>query len=346
MKDTLLLRILKQALPYLRIHKGQVMVIKLGGELAANADALRSLAEDVSLLVHVGIRIVVVHGGGPQATEMSRRLGLVPTMVEGRRVTDEQTLDVAKMVFRGKINSEILSAFTMQGVRAVGLSGIDAGIVSARRRDPTEMLDEATGQRRLIDFGFVGDVVSVDGRLLQLLMENGYVPVLASLAADEAGTILNINADTVASVIARQLQAGKLISLTSVPGVLRDKDDPTTLVPVLTVEQARALLSGGTVSGGMKPKIKAVVDAVEGGVKRGHILSGIEAGSVLLELFTRAGCGTLIVGEQEAREAAADLAAEKAAALSVEQAKRLQGAQPAVGRDSALFDLSGPEPRA
>jgi acetylglutamate kinase len=334
MKEALLLRILKQALPYLRQHKRQVMVVKLGGELAANEDALRSLAEDISLLVHVGIRIVVVHGGGPQATEMSRRLGIEPQMVEGRRVTDEQTLDVAKMVFAGKINTDILSALRSQGVRAVGLSGVDADIVSAQRRKPTEMRDEATGETRLVDFGYVGDVHDVDSSLLSLLMENGYVPVLASLGADESGSILNINADTVSSVLAQDLHATKLISLTSVPGVLRDKDDPGSLIPMLTTRQARELLASGAVHGGMKPKIAAVCDAVEHGVRRGHILSGLEAGSILLELFTREGCGTLIAGEGEAAEAAADAAAAAKAEQSAAQSDRMPGATRTVGRDA------------
>lgn len=332
MKDALLLKIIKQALPYLRQHKRQVMVVKLGGELAAHPDALRSLAEDISLLVHVGVRTVVVHGGGPQATEVSRRMGLTPTMVEGRRVTDADTLDVAKMVFAGKINTDILSALRRQGVRAVGLSGVDADIVSARRRQPTEMKDEATGETRVVDFGFVGDVVEVDGSLLLLLMENGYVPVLASLGSDAEGTILNINADTVASVIAQDLHAGKLISLTSVPGVLRDKDDSASLVPLLTTGQARAMLDGDELQGGMRPKVRAVVEAVEGGVRRGHILSGLAHGSILLELFTREGCGTLIVGEHEGAEAAADAAAAEASSAIAQGADRLPGARRASGR--------------
>lgn len=331
----MLLRILKQALPYLRQYRKQVMVVKLGGEIAANADALRSLAEDVSLLVHVGIRVVVVHGGGPQATEVSRRLGLTPQMVEGRRVTDEQTLDVAKMVFAGKINTDILSALRVQGVNAVGLSGVDAGIVSAVRRKPTPMKDEATGEVRLVDFGFVGDVQAVDASLLSLLMEHGYVPVLASLGADEHGAILNINADTVSSVLAANLHASKLISLTAVPGVLRDKDDPSSLVPMLTVREARALLDSGAVSGGMKPKIKALCDAVERGVRRGHILSGVQSGSILLELFTREGCGTLIAGEDEAAEAAADADAARRAEASAAQSERLPKPSLAVGRPGA-----------
>jgi len=332
MKDALLLKILKQALPYLRQHKGQVMVVKLGGEIAANPDALRSLAEDVSLLVHVGIRIVVVHGGGPQATEMSKRLGIEPLMVEGRRVTDEQTLDVAKMVFAGKINTDILSALRTQGVRAVGLSGVDAFLVNAVRRKPTQMRDEATGETRLVDFGYVGDVESVDSSLLSLLMEHGYVPVLASLGADESGAILNINADTVSAVLARDLHAGKLISLTAVPGVLRDRNDPNTLVPILTTDQARELLRSGIIAGGMKPKLTAIVDAVEHGVKRGHILSGLQHGSILLELFTREGCGTLIAGESEASEVAADASSAAKSDAIGNQSGRLPGAQRTLGR--------------
>ena len=292
MKDVLLL---KQALPYFRRHKGQTFVIKLGGEIAARPEALESLAEDLSLLMHVGIRFVLVHGGGPQASELSRRLGHETTMVEGRRVTDADTLDVAKMVFAGKINVDILSALRVQGVRAVGLSGVDADILRAVKRQPTEVKDEATGETRVVDYGFVGDVTHVDSSVLSMLMEQGYVPVLSSLCSDDTGGILNINADTVASVIARDLKAAKLISLTTVPGVLRDLDDPDSLVPVLTADEVEQAFADGILSAGMKPKVTALVDAVNDGVERGHILSGIEPSALLLELFTKVGAGTLIV---------------------------------------------------
>jgi acetylglutamate kinase len=292
MKDILLL---KQALPYLRRHKGKTFIVKLGGELAASPDALTSLAEDLSLLSHVGIRIVIVHGGGPQASDLSRRLGMEPTMVDGRRVTDADTLDIAKMVFAGKINVDILSALRVQGVRAVGLSGVDADILRAERRLPTEVRDEVTGETRMVDYGYVGDVTEVDSSVLRLLVDNGYVPVLSSLCSDESGNILNINADTVASVLARDLEAAKLISMTSVPGILRSKEDPDSLIPVLTVAGAAEALSNGVITAGMKPKVKSLVDAVQGGVSRGHILSGLDSGALLLELFTREGSGTLIV---------------------------------------------------
>ncbi len=291
MKDVLLL---KQALPYIRRHRRRTIVVKLGGEIAANPTALHSLAQDVSLLVHVNIRIVMVHGGGPQASDLSKRLGLTPRIIEGRRVTDEQTLDVAKMVFGGLINTDILSALRSEGLRAVGLSGIDADILHAVRRPPTQMKDPATGGMQLVDFGHVGDVTGCDTALLSLLVEHGYVPVISSLASDAEGKILNINADTVASVIAQDLRAAKLISLTAVPGLMQDPKDPTSIVSRLTVNEARRALASGSVEGGMVPKLRSLIDAVEGGVEGGHILSGFDESAMLLELFTDRGVGTLI----------------------------------------------------
>lgn len=291
MKDV---RLLKEALPYLRRHRRQTMVIKLGGEIAASHEALDSLAQDVSLLTHVNIRIVIVHGGGPQATEMSRKLGLEPKLVQGRRVTDEDTLAVAKMVFAGQINVDILSALRRHGVRAVGLSGVDGDILHATKRPPTEMKDDATGETTLVDFGHVGDVTDVDTHLLSLLVEDGYVPVISSLAGDESGSPLNVNADTVASVLARDLGASKLITLTGVPGLLRDKDDPESLVSRLTIDEARELMASGVVAGGMVPKLTTMIEALEGGVGAAVILSGIEESALLLELFTVRGVGTLI----------------------------------------------------
>lgn len=287
-------RLLKEALPFLRRHRRRTMVIKLGGGIAANPEVLDSLAQDVSLLTHVNIRIVLVHGGGPQATHLSRKLGLEPRLVQGRRVTDEDTLDVAKMVFAGRINVDILSALRRHGSRAVGLSGVDGDILHARRRPPTEMTDDATGAKELVDFGHVGDVTHVDTELLSLLVDNGYVPVISSLAGDAQGNILNVNADTVASVIARGLGASKLITLTSVPGILRDETDPESLISKLGVEEAEALVASGAVAGGMVPKITTLIEALRGGVAEAVILSGVEESALLLELFTVRGVGTLI----------------------------------------------------
>lgn len=308
--------LLKQALPYLRRHKGRTFVIKLGGELAGNPERLRSLAADLSLLVHVGIQVTLVHGGGPQATEVSKRLGLEPRLVDGRRVTDEATLDVAKMVFAGRINVDILSALRSQGVRAVGLSGVDGDLLHVRRRLPVTTRDEQ-GRSVVVDYGLVGDVAGVDTALLKLLMGNGYVPVISSLGGDADGNILNINADTVAATLARELNAAKLLLLTGAPGLLADIDDPDSLIPALTASEARAWLDHPAVKGGMRPKLMALVFAVEGGVERAHILSGLRESALLLELFTRDGCGTLVradrplavpgeSGEQELEDAEAE----------------------------------------
>ena len=287
-------RLLKEALPYLRRHRRQTMVIKLGGEIAANPAALDSLAQDISLLTHVNIRLVVVHGGGPQATMLSKRLGLEPKLVQGRRVTDEETLAVAKMVFAGQINVDILSALRHHGVRAVGLSGVDGDMLHARRRPLTEMHDAATGETTMVDFGHVGDVEAVDVGLPTLLVENGYVPVISSLAGDPDGSPLNVNADTVASVLACGMEASKLITLTGVPGLLRDPADRTSVISRLTIEEARALMASGVVAGGMVPKLTTMIHALEQGVGQAVILSGVEESALLLELFTVAGAGTLI----------------------------------------------------
>jgi acetylglutamate kinase len=245
----------------------------------------------------VNVRIVLVHGGGPQATNLSKRLGLEPKLVEGRRVTDEETLAVAKMVFAGQINVDILSALRSQGVRAVGLSGVDGDILEARRRPPTEMRDAVSGRTTLVDFGHVGDVTEVDTHLLRLLVENGYVPVVASLASDDDGNILNINADTVASVLAQDLAAAKLIYLTNVPGILADPKDPGSLITRLTAADAEKAIADGLVTGGMVPKVRTLIQALRGGVGQAVILSGLTESALLVELFTREGAGTLIDAE-------------------------------------------------
>lgn len=294
------IRLLKEALPYLRRHRRKTMVIKVGGEIASNAEALDSLAQDISLLTHTNIRIVLVHGGGPQATSLSEKLGVESRMVQGRRVTDADTLDIAKMVFAGQINIDILGALREHGVRAVGLSGVDGDILHAEKRPPTEIVNEDTGETEVVDFGHVGDVTGVDTSLLSLLVENGYVPVISSLAGDADGKALNVNADTVASIIAQDLEASKLIMLSSVPGLLRDKDDPESLVSRATVPEIRTMLEDGTVKGGMRPKLTTMIDALENGVGEVVILSGIEESALLLELFTDQGVGTLIAPNGDA----------------------------------------------
>jgi acetylglutamate kinase len=292
--ETLLdISILIQALPYIRQFRGKLFVVKFGGELLRDREHLDAIASDLSLIQMVGIRLVVVHGGGPQADTLSQTLGFEPQMVEGRRVTDEAALEVAKMVFAGKINTEVLSAMNKHGGRGVGLSGIDAGLLRARRRPVTTVVEN--GQSREVDFGFVGDIEEVDPALLINLVERDYIPVVASLAADPDGTILNINADTIAAELAVRLGAEKLIVMTTVPGVYKDFTTKSEIHSQLSAAEARALIADGTAGKGMSPKLKAIARAVDGGVREAHIINGLEPHSLLLEIFTNRGVGTMVV---------------------------------------------------
>ena len=287
-------KILRQALPYMRRHRGKTILVKLGGHLVKDREALENLAADIALLHHIGMRICVIHGGGPQATELQERLGLEPQFVEGRRVTDDATLEVAKMVFAGKINIEMLSALRSEGLRAVGLNGLSGGLIHARRREVKEMTDPRTGETRSVDFGHVGDIQGVDSQLLRTLMDSGYVPVVASLGADARGNVLNINADTVALELAVDLKADKFLNLTQVPGVMRDMADDSSLMTDLTADEAERAVAEGLVKGGMIPKVRTCVAAVRRGIPRAHILNGLEPHAILVELFTVRGTGTMI----------------------------------------------------
>lgn len=289
--------ILRQALPYMRQHRKKTIVVKLGGHLVKDREALDHLAADLALLHHIGVRVCVIHGGGPQATELQEKLGVEPQFVDGRRVTDDATLEVVKMVFAGKINLELLSALRGHGLRVVGLTGLSGDLIQARRREVQERKDPVTGATRSVDFGHVGDIESVDTTLLSVLMENGYVPVLASLGADAKGNILNINADNVALETAVDLKADKFLNLTQVPGVMRDLKDADSLVTDLVAADAEKLISDGVVKGGMIPKVRTCVDAVKRGIPRAHILNGLEPHAILLELFTVRGTGTMITLE-------------------------------------------------
>lgn len=291
--------ILKQALPYMKAHKGRTFVVKFGGELVEDPAARASLAQDLALAHHVGIRLCVIHGGGPQATDLASRLGVKSVFVEGRRVTDDETLEVAKMVFAGKINTELLGALRREGLRAVGLSGISGDVIRAVRRAPKEVLDAETGEKKTVDYGHVGDVTRVDVSLLRTLIDADYVPVLASLAADDDGNVLNINADTVATTIATALNADKLLVLTNVPGVMRDPKDPSSVISYLSAREAERLIREGVIAKGMIPKVTNLIEAVRGGVHRAHILSGLVPQTLLVELFTKEGAGTMITIEAE-----------------------------------------------
>jgi acetylglutamate kinase len=287
--------ILREALPYIRRFKRKDFVIKVSGKVTEEESNLSSLAEEIALLHQVGIRIIVVHGGGAQATRLSERLGLVTRMVNGRRVTDDDTLDVVKMVFAGKISVEILSALRARGVPAVGVSGIDGNVVLARRRAKRRMINRETGKRELVDFGNVGDVVDVDPHLLTTLLDAGYLPVVSPLAADDAGGVYNVNADAIAAALALELRAEKLILLSDVPGVLRDAANPSTLISRLTASEARALVRSKAVRGGMVAKLEEVARVAEGGVQAVHLVNGNERNALLSEIFADEGVGTMIV---------------------------------------------------
>lgn len=289
---------LKGALRYVRAYRDRVFVVKLGGDVLTDADILDHVTAQLALLASLGIRLVVVHGGGPQASALTRRLGGEPTMVAGRRVTDDQALEVAKMVYGGQLNIDLLAALREHRLQAVGLSGVDADLLTARRRPPVNVVDDA-GASRTVDYGHVGDIVRVDTHVLTTLMDARCVPVVASLAGDDEGNVYNVNADTVAESVAVALQAMKLIFLTGAPGVLRDRTDPTTLVTFADPDDLEGLIASGALAGGMRPKVEACIRAATSGVERTHIIDGRAPDSLLLEVFTGAGCGTMIVGRKE-----------------------------------------------
>ena len=289
---------LKGALRYVRAYRDHVFVVKLGGDVLADREVLDQVAAQLALLYSLSIRLVVVHGGGPQASAMSRRLGQEPQLIAGRRVTDSGALEVAKMVYAGLLNTDLLAALREHDIQAVGLSGVDADLLTARRRPPVSVVDDK-GTAREVDFGHVGDIELADPRVLTTLLDARFVPVVASLAGDGDGNVYNVNADTVAESLAVALKAQKLLFLTGAPGVLRDRDDPTSLVTFADPDELAALMASGALSGGMRPKVEACIRAATGGVERTHIIDGRTPDSLLLEVFTGAGCGTMIVGRKE-----------------------------------------------
>jgi acetylglutamate kinase len=293
--DQLRLDLLREALPYIQRFQGQTFVVKLSGKVTESQENLTSLAEELALLHQVGIRICVVHGGGKQLSELATRLGVEQTIIEGRRVTDDATLEMAKMIFAGKINTDILAALRHRGIEAVGLSGVDGNIVHAERRPPKEILNRETGVRDKVDFGHVGDVVRINTRLLTVLLDHGYLPVISSLGADAEGMVFNINADTIASEIAVQLKAEKLIMLSDVDGIYLTSGDLDTKLSRLTAAEARELISNGAATGGMIPKLQSISVLLERGVHSAHIISGTKRNALLSEVFTDKGTGTMIV---------------------------------------------------
>jgi acetylglutamate kinase len=293
--NQLRLDLLREALPYIQRFKGKTFVVKLSGKVTEAHDRLISLAEELALMHQVGIRLCVVHGGGKQLSDLARLMGVEQTIIEGRRVTDDATLEMAKMIFAGKINTDILAALRHRGVEAVGLSGVDGNIIHAERRPPSEVVNRETGASEQVDFGHVGDIIQIDSRLLTVLLDQGYLPVISSLGADAEGKVFNINADTIAAEIAIQLQAEKLVLLSDVDGIHLRAGDPQTKLSRLTADEAEALIKEGTATGGMIPKLQNIVELLRRGVNSAHIIDGTSRNALLAEVFTDKGTGTMIV---------------------------------------------------
>jgi acetylglutamate kinase len=272
--------VLIEALPYIRRFAGQTVVVKYGGNAISGMADLTLFAQDIVLMRSVGMRPVVVHGGGPQISELMSRLGKVPEFRNGLRVTDAETVDIARMVLRGQVNPQVVSAINLHGPLAVGVSGDDAGLLEATARHP--------------DLGFVGDVARVNPAILRRLVNEDLIPVVATVASDSSGQAYNINADTVAGAVAEALDAEKLVYLTDVEGLRRDVNDPGSLIRQTTAAELEAMMADGTLSGGMIPKIASCVHAVRNGVRRAHILDGRVAHVLLLEIFTDSGIGTMV----------------------------------------------------
>jgi acetylglutamate kinase len=297
--QALAIHALRSAAPYIRMYKGKTFVVKVGGGVFAEPRATRILVEQIAILHHFGVRVVLVHGGGPQLTELAEALGVPTRMVDGRRVTDQHSIDVTAMVLNGLINTRVLGMCRDLNIEAVGISGVDAGLVRAHKRPPVLSADG-----ELVDFGFVGDIDAVDTTVLRKLLDNGLMPVVSPLSADETGTLLNINADTVAAAIGAALQAEKLILCTGAPGILASVDDPRSLISYTDLPGLKRLRDEGRIAAGMLPKAKAIEDAIRGGVRRVHVVSYQSAEGILGEVFTNEGTGTLIVADINALSAA------------------------------------------
>jgi acetylglutamate kinase len=279
----------------LRIYRDSQFVVKIGGELLKDAPVIEGFASDISLLRDAGISLVIVHGGGPQLEGWADRLGIGSTTVNGRRVTDTETLELAKMVFAGRISTDLVAALRRQGVPGVGLSGVDGNLIDATRRPPRWMIDRESGERELVDFQNVGDVRRVDRELLGHLLDRQFVPVISPLGADLDGNVFNINADTVASEIAISLRADKLLVLSDVPGILRDREDRNSRIAEVTLDAIQALIEAGVVRGGMIPKLTTMVRALEGGTRSAHLIDGQSPHALLREACEPGSQGTLVL---------------------------------------------------
>lgn len=290
-------RALKSAAPYIRMYKGKVFVIKAGGAVFADRESTRTLIEQVAILHQVGIKAVLVHGGGPQLDQLQAALGIETRMVGGRRVTDQKSIDASAMVLNGLINTRILAICRELAIEAIGVSGVDAGLIRAHKRP---LVRAADGSGEMVDYGFVGDIDGVDTSAIEKLLADGLMPVVSPLSSDANGMLLNINADTVAAAIGAGLAAEKLMLCTGAPGILERLDDPSTLISYTDLKGLKRLRDQGSLADGMLPKAAAIESAIRGGVRRVHVISYKSSDSLLAEVFTNEGTGTLVVADLNA----------------------------------------------
>ena len=275
--------VLTAALPYIKKYSGKIVVIKYGGNAMVNEQLKQQVMEDIALLWLIGVKVVLVHGGGPEISDTMKRLGKEAVFVDGLRVTDRETVDIVQMVLAGKVNKSLVNLIQTKGGHAVGLSGIDGGIIEAKVKD-----------ERL---GYVGQITKIRTQPITDLLEKNYIPVISTVASDRQGNVYNINGDTAAAFIAGALGAERMIMMTDIAGILMNKDDPTTLIPRITVEEAKKLYDSGVISGGMIPKVDCCIEALEHGVDNVIIMDGRIPHSILMELLTDEGAGTMVVGD-------------------------------------------------
>jgi len=288
------INVLIEALPYIRDFHGSTMVIKIGGHAMVNDEIMESTIKDILLLYFVGIKPVVVHGGGPEISQKMEKMGVQPKFIDGLRVTDKETMEIVEMVLDGKVNSKIISTFIKNGGKAVGISGKDGLLIVARKKE----FKKFEGDKEIIvDLGYVGETKYINPEILEVLIEKGLIPVVSPVAADIEGETYNLNADIVAGSVAAALKAKKLIMLTDVPGIMSDPGDEGTLIHKITDKELEKKLAKGELKGGMVPKCEAVLTALRGGVEKAHIINGSKEHTILLELFTKEGTGTMILSD-------------------------------------------------
>ena len=277
-------QVLTQALPYIRQYNGKIVVVKYGGNAMVSEELREQVMEDIVLLWLVGVRVVLVHGGGPEINDMMNRLGKKPEFVDGLRVTDQETVDIVQMVLAGKVNKTLVKLLEVKGGKAMGISGMDGGLIEARMKRA--------------ELGYVGSITGVNIEPVMDLLEKGYIPVISTLGCDKEGNTYNINGDTAAAYIAGALGAERLIMMTDIAGVLRDKNDPNTLIPELTIGEAVKLFEEKVIAGGMILKVECCIDAIHRGVERVIIMDGRVPHSILMEILTDEGAGTMVYGEE------------------------------------------------